>query len=177
MANIVSVVGDRRQAQRLLDAVRRELAGLCWAIHFGDASGTVGPLSREIDEAVQSARHRRALRLRLLRAMALDRVGQASQADAERPGVLEIAAREGFMRLILDEGPAVGPLVHRHAALAEAGGACDPLRIDHLQRLLRALGPAAPDTERDPAQAPTSADAMAERLPRRDHRLRHDGGA
>ena len=45
------------------------------------------------------------------------------------------------MRLLLDEGPAVGALVQRYQALHDSGQVCDPLLGDYLQRLLQAFGP------------------------------------
>lgn len=51
------------------------------------------------------------------------------------------------MRLLLDEGPAVGSLVQRYQSLHESGQLRDPLMGDYLQRLLQAFGPLPSDTE------------------------------
>jgi LuxR family maltose regulon positive regulatory protein len=55
------------------------------------------------------------------------------------------------MRLILDEGPALGVLVQRYQTLHESGQVRDPLMGDYLQRLLQAFGPLPSDTEKTSA--------------------------
>jgi len=72
------------------------------------------------------------------------------------------------MRLILDEGPVVGTLLHRYAAAMQEGthGSSDPILADHLQRLLQAAGPAGSGEVETPA-----ADAMKEPLTRKEIRV------
>lgn len=72
------------------------------------------------------------------------------------------------MRLILDEGPAVGTLVHRSAAAMQEGGAGDPILADHLQRLLQAVGPMPAPAE---SEAPSGGEAMKEPLTRKEIRV------
>jgi LuxR family maltose regulon positive regulatory protein len=78
--------------------------------------------------------------------LAQQRAGDHAAAVAEIGTVLQTASQEGFMRLILDEGPAVGRLLQRYAmAMPDAG---DPIQAEYLQRLLHAIGPlAAPEPE------------------------------
>ena len=45
------------------------------------------------------------------------------------------------MRLILDEGPAVGALVHRFKQQLDNGANSQPVLSDYVQRLLYAFGP------------------------------------
>ena len=129
------------------------LARARWEICFGDPQVALTALDAELHAALTSARCRRALKLRLLRALALQRTGDMAAAMEEIGGVLQTSSQEGFMRLILDEGPAVGLLVHRYAIAAQEAGhrgdghRRDPILAEYLQRLLQVLGPmAAPST-------------------------------
>lgn len=72
------------------------------------------------------------------------------------------------MRLILDEGPAVGALVHRYALAAQETSTTrsDPILADYLQRMLQVVGPMpATDTEA------TSGDTLREPLTRKEIRV------
>lgn len=144
------------------------LAKARWEIAFGDARAALGVLDAELHAALAVARNRRALKLRVLRALALQRAGDLSAAVEQFGEVLQAASQEGFMRLILDEGPAVGPLVHRCAAAMQEGATIDPILADHLQRLLQAVGPMAAATE---AETPVGGDAMKEPLTRKEIRV------
>jgi len=125
-------------------------------------------LDAELHAALAVARNRRALKLRVLRALALQRAGDLSAAVEQFGEVLQAASQEGFMRLILDEGPAVGPLVHRCAVAMQEGATIDPILADHLQRLLQAVGPMTGAAE---AEAPAGGDAMKEPLTRKEIRV------
>ncbi|WP_233151591.1 response regulator transcription factor, partial [Pelomonas sp. KK5] len=121
-----------------------ELAQLRWEIAFGDAAACLPRLRDEFEEAKKSRLHRRALKLMLLMALARERAGEAQRATEVMRHTLEMSSQEGFIRLILDEGPAVAPLIQR--VLAEVDGPehdGDPIFIDYLQRLLKHLGPQA----------------------------------
>jgi LuxR family maltose regulon positive regulatory protein len=165
---------DRERRQRLPahDLDYLALARARWDIAFGDARAALAVLDAELHAALACARNRRALTLRVLRALALQRAGDLPGALDQIGVVLQAASQEGFMRLILDEGPAVGALVHRYAAAQQEshahGGqqAGDPILADYLQRLLQAAGPA-PAGE---AEAP-SGDAMKEPLTRKEIRV------
>ncbi|MDQ0083418.1 LuxR family maltose regulon positive regulatory protein [Variovorax boronicumulans] len=164
---------EREQRQRLPahDLDYLALAKARWEITFGDARGALGVLDAELHAALASARNRRVLKLKVLRALALQRVGDVAAAVDEFGEVLQTASQEGFMRLILDEGPAVGMLVHRYAAAqhegARSGSTNDPILADHLQRLLHAVGPAATGE----AEASTGDNAMKEPLTRKEIRV------
>ena len=114
---------------------------------FGDASSALPQIDVQIRNATTAMRHRRLLALRLLRALALQRTGDTPGAVAQVGSALQFACQEGFMRLVLDEGPAVGLLVQRYQALHDSGQARDPLMGDYLQRLLQAFGPLPSDAE------------------------------
>ena len=136
---------DRERRQRLPahDLEYLALARARWEISFGNARAALTSLDAELHAAIASSRCRRALKLRVLRALALQRSGDMAAATQEIGRVLEAGSQEGFMRLILDEGPAVGLLVQRYASAAQeaADGRRDPILAEYLQRLLQALGP------------------------------------
>ncbi|MFV0677988.1 LuxR C-terminal-related transcriptional regulator [Variovorax sp. tm] len=161
---------DRERRQRLPahDLDYLALAKARWEIAFGDARAALSVLDAELHAALAAARNRRALKLRVLRALALQRAGDPAAATEEFAGVLQSASQEGFMRLILDEGPAVGTLVHRSAAAMQEGGAGDPILADHLQRLLQAVGPMPAPAE---SEAPSGGEAMKEPLTRKEIRV------
>jgi LuxR family maltose regulon positive regulatory protein len=140
---------DREQHQRLLahDIEYMALARLRWDIVCGDAGACLPRLDAQIRAATTAVRHRRLLALRLLRALALQRTGDTPGAVAQVGSALQFACQEGFMRLVLDEGPAIGALVQRYQALHDSGQARDPLMGDYLQRLLQAFGPLPSDAE------------------------------
>ena len=114
-------VWERLERQRLpaheIDYFK--LGRIRWDIHFGDAGATLPLLECELDKAAGQSRHFRALRLRVLQSLALQRSGEPSAAIETLAGVLRQASREGFVRLIVDEGEYVGRLVCRFYAMLE----------------------------------------------------------
>src|SRR5450830_531425 len=156
-------VWAREERLRLLahDIEYLGLARLRWQIAAGQSSEALPALEREIAAAQAVARNRRLLSLRVLRSLALARSGDAPAAVAQIGQVLQQASAEGFMRLILDEGPAVGPLVQRYQALHDSGTVRDPILGDYLQRLLQAFGPLPNETDSAPG-APGAPDNPAE---------------
>ena len=166
---------ERRQRLPAHDLDYLALAKARWEIAFGDARAALTVLDAEMHAAVASNRYRRVLKLRVLRAMALQRAGDVAAAIEEISAVLQTASQEGFMRLILDEGPAVGVLVQRYANAAAQEAAAspstrgDPILADYLQRLLQAMGPmAAVDAE---MATPAAVDAIKEPLTRKEIRV------
>ncbi|MNZ92654.1 Transcriptional regulatory protein DegU [compost metagenome] len=161
---------ERRQRLPAHDLEYLALARARWEISFGDPRAALTTLDAELHAALASARCRRALKLRLLRALALQRTGDLAAAIEETGTVLQTSSQEGFMRLILDEGPAVGLLVHRYAAAVQDAGADghrrDPILAEYLQRLLQVLGPLAA-----PSTAMPSLDSNKEPLTRKEIRV------
>jgi len=139
----------REQRLRMLahDIEYMALARLRWDIAFGDAATCMPTLEKEIQVTTSASRQRRLLTLRLLRALALQRMGDTPAAVVQVGSALQFASQEGFMRLVLDEGPALGALVQRYQALHDSGQVRDPLMSDYLQRLLQAFGPLPSDSE------------------------------
>jgi len=166
---------ERRQHLPAHDLDYFALAKARWEIAFGDAKAALGAIDSELHAALALGRNRRALKLRVLRALALQRIGEPATALDEIGAVLQIASQEGFVRLILDEGPAAGALVHRYAMSArnqEGSNAAhalraDPILADYLQRLLQIIGPVATPAE---AEVP-AANADAEPLTRKEIRV------
>jgi LuxR family maltose regulon positive regulatory protein len=143
---------ERHQCLPAHDLDYMALARARWEIAFGDARAARRTLDEELSIAQHAGRNRRALKLMLLRALALHRLGEAAAALHQIETVLRITSREGFMRLILDEGAAAAPLIHRFV-LAQRDASpqqTDPILSEHLQHLLQALGPIPLDAEAQP---------------------------
>jgi LuxR family maltose regulon positive regulatory protein len=149
---------------------------LRWQVLFGDPVAAARAAAAAAAQAQAAQRLRRALKLQLLQALALQRAG----SPAELEGALALAARllhaaqaEGYVRLLLDEGPAVGSLLRRaQAALQASGERTDPLIDDCLQRLIALAGDEPLADEPAPA-ASTAAPAAAldEPLTRKEIRV------
>ena len=152
----------RRQHLPAHDVDDLLIGRLRWEIHFGDTAAAQAPLQGAIAEADAAARHHRGLKLRVLLALARLRSGDTAGAASTVGAALQHASREGFVRLILDEGPAMSALLQ----LALAGAPDDPILAEYLQRLLAQLGgPAAAD---EPAAA---TDRLLEPLTRKEIRV------
>jgi LuxR family maltose regulon positive regulatory protein len=119
------------------------LSRLRRAVQVGGAD-TVPQIEHQIAVATATSSYRRVLLLRLLEAMALLRQGELTTALSRFNLVLKICAREGFVRLVVDEGPLAGELVQRFLAQESDARQRDPIVVDHARRLLRAFGPLPP---------------------------------
>ncbi|MFT3800366.1 MAG: LuxR C-terminal-related transcriptional regulator [Burkholderiaceae bacterium] len=118
------------------------LARLRWSVHFGDPRDALPGLQAQIDEALRQSRHQRVLRLRALQSLALQRGGKPSAALETLADVLRQASREGFVRLLVDEGEALGRLVAQfHSAIPrQAARRFDPALAAYVRQLLDAFG-------------------------------------
>ena len=146
---------------------------LRWQLRFGDAATAAREAASGADAAYRAQRQRRALRLQLLQALALQRAGQLDLALQRMTELLRQTCSEGFVRLLLDEGPAVGPLLRRvrNAVFEASGSRSDPILDDYLQRLLQIAGTdAGSDAEGGPDE-PGAAPALAEPLTRKEVRV------
>ena len=110
-----TAVWTRVRALRLLahDVEHFDLGRLRWEAHFGQPGPALEQIDAALAEAAAEGRVRRQLKLQLLRAIALHHAGQARAAQTAMQQALREASGEGFMRLIVDEGPVVGLLVRR----------------------------------------------------------------
>ena len=143
---------------------------LRWQIHFGLAAAALPELREAIAEADASARHHRGLKLRLLLALAQMRSGDTAGAAATMGAALQHASREGFMRLILDEGPAMAALLQLvHTASHDARQPDDPILAEYLQRLLGLLGTTTQADE--PAGSDVAGAPLTEPLTRKEIRV------
>ena len=86
---------------------------LRWTARWGDAAAAARSAATLAEQARAANRQRRALKLQVLQALALQRAGDLAGATALMVAVLQAACNEGFVRLLLDEGPAVGRLLRR----------------------------------------------------------------
>ena len=123
----------------LIGTVRVEL-------HFGQPASLIGELERAIQHAQAAHRSHRVLKLRVLLSLLFLRSGDFGRATHEGIRVLQEANREGFVRLLLDEGPVLGSLLRR----VQASGAeliQDPILKEYVERLLDLIGPAGADEE------------------------------
>jgi len=120
------------------------LARLRWELHAGDAATAARLLAEAVRAAQADARHRRALKLRLLQAIALYRANDHDGALALLARVLQDACAEGFVRLVLDEGEILRQPMHALAARMAGSAHDDPVLADYVKRLAHALGPQLP---------------------------------
>lgn len=131
------------------------LALLRWEIHTGHSVQALPSLEREIDMALNTRRGHRALKLRLLQAIALARSSDGTQAQRKMTEVLRDAWTEDFRRLVLDEGVAAGQLTALvFRSIEGSSEAGEPAFVIWLQRLLEAFGPM-------PAERPTDVPSIA----------------
>ncbi|RJG18921.1 LuxR C-terminal-related transcriptional regulator, partial [Massilia cavernae] len=159
----VRVRGHRQLAH---DLDYFELAQLRWDLHFGDAIATAPRVLAELDAARALGLNRRALKLQVLHALALERAGDSTGAVAAMRAVLQQACPEGFVRLILDEGPGVGPLilqVHANATGLQHQHST-PIFLEYLQQLLDVIGPL-------PGLPESASPVMLEPLTRKEDRM------
>ncbi len=135
---------------------------LRWDLHFGDAAVATARAEAALAAALADHRHHRALKLRALLALALQRTGNAPAAMAVMHELLLHASREGFVRLILDEGPALVPLLQRaRAAEQDARRPGDPILAEFVQRLLDLYGAGALAPEPDNTEPAAPPDGPA----------------
>lgn len=152
------------------DLLYPELCKLRWEILAGNSATALPALEQEIALAVTSGRHRRALTLRVLRSLALDRGGNRSAALDQLGEVLHTTCAEGFVRLLLDEGHDVGALVRQYAALVREQGShqSNPIFTEYLQRLLQGFGLELLEAQ---SQMPANNGAPLESLTRKESRI------
>lgn len=144
-----------RQRLPAHDALDMTISRLRWDMHFGDAADVVRRIDADLPAVLAEMRIRRARKLRVLKGMALWRLQQREAAVDVFREVLAEGSREGFVRLVLDEGALVaGPI---HAVLSQlraAPAGAEPILLEYVQRLLDALGPNALAAEIAPSSAP-----------------------
>ena len=131
------------------------LARMRWELHAGDARAAADQLAAAAEAATVASRHRRALKLRLLQAMAMRRGADAPAALTLLTSVLETTCAEGFVRLVLDEGELAGAMLQELArSLCNNAHRKDPIFADYVQHLSKAFGPILPAAEATASSEP-----------------------
>jgi LuxR family maltose regulon positive regulatory protein len=119
------------------DLEYHELAAIRWHVHFGDTEEALQKLDAELRSANGSGRHRRALQLSILKSLALHKGGNQDAALSCLRDVLTETCKEGFVRLLIDEGIEVGRLVRQLSRFNEhEAHRTDPIFQEYLQRLI-----------------------------------------
>ncbi|MDH4873565.1 LuxR C-terminal-related transcriptional regulator [Pseudomonas sp. BN515] len=134
---LVSRLADLEAAQRPTAEARYEIAHIATfarsrlALAGRDPAWAVEGLAMVGKGAEKQGRARTLVKVRLLAALAHDELGQGDEADENLQAALEVAARHGLVRTVLDEGRAVVErlLQWREKARPEAAVA------DYLDRL------------------------------------------
>lgn len=118
-------------------------------IWTGRTGLSICAVDEEIARCASQGRHRRALVLRLLKSLSLQRSGKPAAAMDVLAGVLRQASREGLMRLVLDQGEPIMRLVRRFQALQPKGASktSDPILLGYLKELVQASGEAYVEAE------------------------------
>jgi len=151
-------VWDRIRRQRLPanETDFYELARVRWTVHFGDAASTLPLLGQWIAESVEQHRLRRALRLRVLESLALQRSGNPAGAASAMALAVRQAAQEGFVRVIADEGHEVARIVERLDAMHQEvpSNRSDARLHGYLKKLLAAFGTLPRDSGKAPEPHP-----------------------
>jgi LuxR family maltose regulon positive regulatory protein len=132
------------------------------ALHSGDTDTVKNLLASELSAAQADNRIYRTIKLLILEALALQQRGQDNRAQRSLHRALQMAKQGGFVRVFLDEGEAVLPLLQeQYTSLAiDDGGGPSPGLRSYIASLLEASGepvtPAAPAPSRskDPALDP-----------------------
>lgn len=150
------------------------IARLRWSLRFGDCGAVREASAPLLADARQHGRRHRSLRLLVLRALAEAGCGDMEQAAVTLAEPLRHGASEGFVRLLLDEGPALVPVLRQVLALPSRMQAVGGEALVHAQRLLAALGePAEPDMgDADhPITGPGTPPGLVEPLTRKELRV------
>lgn len=152
-------VWERVARQRLPahDVLDIGIARLRWDILFGDPADALRRIDLTLPAVDAEARVRRSRKLRVLKAMALWKLKQFDAAADVMRTILQEGSREGFVRLVIDEGSVVaGAIQAVLAPLKASPQTSDPILIEYAQRLLDALGPEALAADPGPVAAAAS---------------------
>nr|WP_269755990.1 LuxR C-terminal-related transcriptional regulator [Burkholderia vietnamiensis] len=109
-------------------------------IAAGKASEASALIAKESMAA--ATRYRRLMKLELFSVLAQWAAGHASVACSKLRTLLEACSREGYLRLVVDEGAAVVPVLRRFHADIRSGSKSErnPILQDYVERMLGILG-------------------------------------
>lgn len=112
------------------DLLTPRIGRLRWEAYAGDPATAVRQLDLDISQAEATRRMRRAYKLQLFRAVALDRAGEDAKSGDQLAALIATAQAEGLCRVLVDEGALLHRLIRRHAATpaGRAGMASDGAR-------------------------------------------------
>src|SRR6218665_2012819 len=130
----------------------------------GNDRAVCAALADVIVDATARQRYWRAIKLHLVRAMGLDRVGEHDAAFDELTDALPLASHEGFFRTFLDEGERLSALLQRWATRHRSAAASLGIAQQFLSALLERIDAAARNAQPSHAAAPSAkhaADAEA----------------
>jgi LuxR family maltose regulon positive regulatory protein len=160
LARLALAVGDHVTVQRWMngrDQDERELPPLLcereamveirWLLVQEKALEALALLERMLADALHHGRVRAALEMQLLMAQAYAARKQIQEARALLQTVLEQASSEGFLRLFLDEGAIIVPLLR--SLLPQQR---EPALLAYLQQLLQAFAQEGEQHDVHPAQ-------------------------
>ena len=134
---------ERRQSLIAHETQYLQLAQLRWQLAFADAAQlkpVLQALKDELAFAQACGRQRRAWLLRVLQAVAHERMGHWREAQADVLAVLAELAPEGHVRLLYDEGPLVARVLRRLHRDAGRELATQPQVAAFLDKLIAGLG-------------------------------------
>lgn len=103
----------------------------------GNAPYVADQLDQAVKQAQERQQYRRALKLQLLHALALDGLGRQEDAFAVLTEALRFASHEGFIRSFLDEGARLAELLQRWAVSFQARSSSLGIEAQFLARLLQ----------------------------------------
>lgn len=137
------------------DTATLALGQLRWLIHSGAAAQALPGLKQELEVAELGQRHRRALKIRILLAEALERDGQHKLGMRMLTRALSSAAAEGFIQPFLEEGPVLAGMLRECTAMRiDAGEDLGQLSLTWLKRFEQPQ-PVAETVARNPSEVLT----------------------
>jgi LuxR family maltose regulon positive regulatory protein len=128
------------------DKLTLSIGRLRWMVRSGEASAALSLIKKDLAVALAGQRNRRALKLRILLAEALEVVGQHNLAMRTLFKATESSAQEGFVSIFLEEGERVqemlrGVLLNRQSETGYVAG--DPLNA-YLTKMTAVHAPSPP---------------------------------
>ncbi|MEX0284017.1 MAG: LuxR C-terminal-related transcriptional regulator [Paracoccaceae bacterium] len=123
----------------------------------GNAKRAAELVELELGRSRGQGRLRRSMLLDLLGAAAQYQLGETAASLTRTDRVLQQCAREGYIRFLIDEGPAVAAFLHAYSSNRLQGETAlrDPLFVDWLQELVSLLPP-----QKEPHAAGVNATAL-----------------
>ncbi|WP_244272829.1 LuxR C-terminal-related transcriptional regulator [Burkholderia lata] len=144
------------------------IAKLRWQLHFGDPDAAARALAQARGAAAADGRRWREMKLRVLECLASLRARHERDALAAAAPLIGTLCAEGFVRMLVDEGPLAAQLALR----CQADGATrarDPLLEEYLHAC---IAPFDVEREAPPASVPEDGTALpAESLTRKELRV------